>query len=307
MALERLFLGVDGGQSSTTALIGDSTGRVLGMGRSGPCNHVQTGDGREKFLRAVGGSIEQAHKQAGLTGARYTAACLGFSGGPADKQALVEELVDAERLVVTHDALIALTGATAGEPGIITIAGTGSISFGRNREGRMARAGGWGYVYGDEGGGFDITRQAVRSALREHEGWGPKTALTTLLLEATGCKDANEMMHRFYTAEYTRPQIAALSRLVDQAAEAGDAVAREILMQAAQHLALYTAAVRRQLFAEGVAGVSDWRRVPQPSVAGALPDAGGDERGKPICDASLRSCGRSAARGVPRGGGEGGN
>jgi N-acetylglucosamine kinase-like BadF-type ATPase len=241
---------VDGGQSSTTALIGDADGRVLGMGRSGPCNHVKTGDGRAKFLNAVGGSIGAALEQAGLGSVSFAGACLGFSGGPADKEALVGELVRADRVVVTHDALIALTGATAGEPGIITIAGTGSISFGRNSEGRIARAGGWGYVFGDEGGGFDLTRQALRAALREHEGWGPKTALTPMLLEATGSRDANELMHRFYTSEFTRPQIAAMSKLVDQAAEAGDGVARELLLCSAQELALYTAAVRSQLFAE---------------------------------------------------------
>ena len=80
-----LFLGVDGGQSSTTALIGDENGRVAGFGRGGPCNHVRASEGRAKFLNAIGGCVRAALEQAGVARAEFEAACLGFSGGPADK------------------------------------------------------------------------------------------------------------------------------------------------------------------------------------------------------------------------------
>ena len=243
-----LFIGIDGGQSSTTALIGDETGRVLGYGRGGPCNHVKTGDGRQKFTGAILGCVTLAREQAGLPVARFAALCAGFSGGPADKESLLAELVPSDLAFVTHDGLIALSGATAGAPGIIAIAGTGQLSFGRNAAGETARAGGWGYVFGDEGGGFDITRQALRAALRQHEGWGPGTALHDRLLHETGATDANDLLHRFYSTDFPRPRIAALSRLVDDAARDGDAVARAILTNAAHHQAAYVAAVNAQLF-----------------------------------------------------------
>jgi N-acetylglucosamine kinase-like BadF-type ATPase len=159
--------------------------------------------------------------------------------------------VTAAAWLITNDALIALTGATAGEPGIITIAGTGSIAYGRNAQGRIARAGGWGYVFGDEGGGFDLTRQALRAALRQHEGWGPATVLHDWLLRETGATDANDLLHRFYTTDYPRPRIAAFSRLVDEAAAQGDGEAIRILEEAAAHLAAYANAARRQLFTTG--------------------------------------------------------
>ena len=253
--MQRIFLGVDGGQSSTTALIGDEHGRILGAGRGGPCNHVKTGDGREKFVHAIRGCVAVACQEAGLDAGEthFEAACLGFSGGPKDKQSILEEMLDCDRMLVTTDALIALTGATAGEPGIITIAGTGSISWGRNAAGTTARAGGWGYIFGDEGGGFDLTRQALRAALRHEEGWGPPTALHARLLAATGAANANDMLHRFYTIDFPRPAIAAFSKLVDETASKGDAVAREILENAAQQLAAITAAVRAQLFESGEA------------------------------------------------------
>ncbi len=248
-----LFLGVDGGQSSTTALIGDAEGRVLAFGRGGPCNHVSGPEARDRFTAAIGGCVAQAAVRAGLpeTHRHFAAACFGFSGGPADKQPLIEEMFAVDRLSVTTDALIALSGATAGEPGIIAIGGTGSIAFGRNSAGATARAGGWGYVFGDEGGGFDIVRQALRAALRQHEGWGARTLLHDRLLAATGAHDANDLLHRFYTPEFPRPRIAAMSKLVDEAARDGDEIARRILESEAQHLASFAAAVRGQIFSPG--------------------------------------------------------
>lgn len=240
----KLFLGVDGGQSSTTAMVGDESGRVLGIGRGGPCNHVGKAEGREKFLRAVGGCL----REAGFEGAKFEAACLGFSGGAADKDAYVRELIKAKHYVVTHDAFVALIGATAGEPGVVTIAGTGSIAFGRNREGKTARAGGWGYVFGDEGGGFDLARQALRAALRHEEGWGPKTKLREALVASAGATGANDLLHRFYTDAFPRERVAAFSKLVDRVARDGDAVAREILLKGAQQLATLATSVRAQIF-----------------------------------------------------------
>jgi N-acetylglucosamine kinase-like BadF-type ATPase len=251
--MPRYFLGVDGGQSTTTALIADESGRVVGAGAGGPCNHVGAAEGRAKLSNAVRECVGKACAAAGLDESEVTfaAACFGMSGGPADKRAILSEILRAERLEVTTDAVIALAGATGGEPGIITIAGTGSIGFGRNAAGRAARAGGWGYIFGDEGGAFDLTRQALRAALRQEEGWGPPTSLHRMLLEASAASDANDLLHRFYTQEWPRPKIAALSKLVDQAAVEGDAIAREILLNAAQQLAAIAASVRRQLWQPG--------------------------------------------------------
>jgi N-acetylglucosamine kinase-like BadF-type ATPase len=251
----KLFLGVDGGQSGTTAVIGDETGRVLGTGEAGPCNHAAAAEGRAKLERAVTGSVAAACVQAGLDPGTvaFEAACFGMSGGPEDKEAVLASILRTRRLVVTTDAVTALAGATAKGQGIIVIAGTGSISFGRNSVGRSARAGGWGYVFGDEGGAFDIARQALRAILRMDEGWGPPTRLRELLLEATGSRNANEALHRFYTPDWPRSRVATLARLVDAAASEGDPVASQILGNAAQELAMLAASVRGQLWKPGEA------------------------------------------------------
>ena len=254
----KLFLGMDGGQSSTTALIGDATGRVVGMGHAGPSNYAGAGaeQSRAAFAAAVEESVRVALERAGVSrstgalaaGIVFESACCGFSGGAADKEALTRGLVKAARYLITHDAWIALAGAIAGEPGAIAIAGTGSIAFGRNGDGRTARAGGWGYAFGDEGGAFDLVRQAVRAVLRHEEGWGPPTLLRELLLEATASTEANGLLHRCYTEEFPRRRVAALAPLVDRAASAGDPIAQDILKSAAQALATLLAAVRGQLF-----------------------------------------------------------
>lgn len=243
----KLYLGIDGGQSSTTALIGDEAGRVLGEGIAGPCNHVGAAERRAKFFSAVGDSVRMAAQQAGVEPV-FAAVCAGFSGGAEDKDALTRELIRADRYLITHDAHIALAGATGGGPGIIVISGTGSIAYGRNATDKTARAGGWGYVFGDEGGAFDLARQALRAILRHEEGWGPPTTLRTALLEATGAASANQLLHRCYTMDYPRDRVAQLARAVDHAAAEGDPVAQSILDRAAQELATLAAAVRRQLF-----------------------------------------------------------
>lgn len=246
----QLYLGVDGGQSSTTALVANNEGRVLGRGNDGPCNHVQSAaEGEAKFRRVIGGCVRQALEAAGLPmeGVRFAGAAFGFSGGPADKAALCREIVAAEKYLVTTDAQIALTGATAGGAGMILIAGTGTIALARNAAGRVARAGGWGYVFGDEGGAFDIARRALRACLRQHEGWGQATALLPALLQATGCQEANEMLHLFYKAEWPRARVAKLAPIVDKCAEAGDVAAQQVLKEAASWLVQYADGAKRQV------------------------------------------------------------
>jgi N-acetylglucosamine kinase-like BadF-type ATPase len=257
-AMPEYFLGVDGGQSSTTAVIGDRDGKIVGWASAGPCNHVAAAESQAKFLRVMRECISQAASRAQIADNSFKAACFGMSGGPADKASLLHELIESEHWIVTHDAMTALAGATSGEPGIVAIGGTGSIAFGQNARGETARAGGWGYLFGDEGGAFDIVSQALRAVLREHEGWGARTALTPALIEAGSASDANELLHAFYTPDWPRPRIAGLAQIVDRIAEEGDPIAIGILHNAASELALLVGSVRRQLWSEGEATRIAW-------------------------------------------------
>src|SRR5580658_139656 len=99
--MSEYFLGVDGGQSSTTAVVGDRDGKIVGWASGGPCNHVGAAEAKAKFLRVMGECISQAARRAGIEASRmarysFKAACFGMSGGPADKAALLHDLIEAE-------------------------------------------------------------------------------------------------------------------------------------------------------------------------------------------------------------------
>jgi N-acetylglucosamine kinase-like BadF-type ATPase len=196
----------------------------------------------------IGECLSAARADAGMgADVRFRAACFGMSGGPEDKEALLREVVDADQWLVTHDGLIALSGALAGENGIVAIAGTGSFVFGRRGE-RTMRAGGWGYLFGDEGSAFWIAKQGLRAALRNEEGWGGETLLHPILLNATAAKTANDILHLFYTSEWPRSRVARLAAEVDRAAALGDQAALAILRGAGEELAEFVAAIRETLW-----------------------------------------------------------
>jgi N-acetylglucosamine kinase len=245
----RFFLGVDGGQSSTNAVISDERGIILGSGRGGPTKHIGESGGRESFMSAVRECVAEAAAQSAISpDTHFEAGCLGFSGGPLGKEEILRGLIRTRNMSVVSDTLVALAGATAGKPGIATIGGTGSASFGKNAAGQTMRAGGWGFSLGDQGSAYDISRQAIQAVMKEIEGWGPSTRLRPLLLEATGITDMMDAVRRFYTTEFPRHRIAGYAKLVDQAAQAGDEVAVRILDYAAHQLATITCAVRDRLF-----------------------------------------------------------
>ena len=233
----RYFLGVDGGQSSTRAAIGTASGRVVSRAVGAPCRRATSGEGAAQFRAGILELLANALSSAGLPpGTSFDAACFGMSGGAEDKRRILVEIVPSAAIEVTDDAEAALEGAIADGPGLIVIAGTGSMALARDCGGSMARSGGWGYLFGDEGGAFDIVRSALRAALGSEEGWGKPTSLAGMFLESTGASSVNDALHRFYDADWPPSRVAGLAPLVDQAARAGDRAANEVLAAAGTSL-----------------------------------------------------------------------
>ena len=211
--------------------------KSVATGRAGPCNHASKSEGRSKLRTAVSAAVDDALDVAGLPVAtEFEAACFGMSGGPADKRDLIAEIVRADAIRVFDDAEVALEGAVQGGAGAIVIAGTGSIALGKDTAGKTVRCGGWGYLFGDEGGAFSIVRKAVRLALAAEEGWGDQTNLVDLFLGVTGADSVNKAMHCFYGPDWPRDRIARLAPDIDTAAEAGDRCAAEVLRAAGRAL-----------------------------------------------------------------------
>ena len=140
----------------------------------------------------------------------------------------------AERVVVTTDIEIALAGAFAEGPGMVVSAGTGSISVGRDRHGRRARVGGYGWQMGDEGSGYAMGRAALGAVSRAHDGRSPRTALTERVLGAARCGDFDALVR--WAASATPAEIAGLAPHVLDIAAAGDPLAQGILDYAAREL-----------------------------------------------------------------------
>ena len=246
-AMADYVLGVDGGQTATTAAICDLSGQLVGLGRAGPANHVWEPGGVARAQRAVRGCISQAWRAAGLRRAPFAAAFFGMTGGDARTERAIKRCVPTKRFRLEHDAVTALTCVTGGRPGVVVIAGTGTIAYGRNARGRTGTASGWGYLLGDEGSGFWIARQAIAAACRAHDGRGEPTALTRPLLRAAGAKDLWGLHSLIYSGRLSRAEMAALAAVVPAAAAAGDRAARRILAEAGRELGLAAAVVARRL------------------------------------------------------------
>lgn len=244
-------LGIDAGATKTVCHLADGTGRVLREARGGGANLQASGELEvEKVLHQV---MEEALGDSGIVPA---AICLGIAG--VDREAdiaivrgILQRIGYKARALVVNDALIALEAGVGDGPGVVIVAGTGSIAFGRNRAGAAARAGGWGHLLGDEGGGYWLGRLALRAVVRAADGRGPATQLTPYILDHFGIARADDLIHEVYARGVRPPAIAALARYVEQAAAGGDPVAADLIGSAARELAISARAVVERL---GLAG-----------------------------------------------------
>ena len=243
-------LGVDGGGTKTRAVVAGSRGEVLGEGHAGPSNPLRVGV--SDSTKAIRQAVEGACADAGVRRQDLSAAEVGLAGVKREdirermRVALLAELGIGSLEVVT-DADIALYGATEGKPGLVVIAGTGSICCGINARGRRACAGGWGPVAGDEGSGSWIARRALQSVARASDGRGRKTSLTEAARDYFKVERAEDLSTAVYAPNMTNNRIAGFGRYVIEVAKRRDAVAREILDEAGRELARAASAVIRKL------------------------------------------------------------
>ena len=249
----RHVLGIDAGGTKTRALFADDSGRVLGGALGGGANLRTHGELEvEKVLHQV---IEEAS-----AAALPDAVALGIAGAdrPADEAVLrgiLRRIGFRERVVITNDARIAFVAGSAERVGLALVCGTGSIAWGRNRAGEIARSGGWGWHLGDEGSGFWIGERAIREVLRAVDGRGPATSLDRALWEHFEIARPEQILYAIYDREFPRTRVAKFAPRVEEAALAGDAVAKAILSDAAGELVRAAVSVRDRLRLE--AGVYD--------------------------------------------------
>jgi N-acetylglucosamine kinase-like BadF-type ATPase len=246
------FVGLDLGGSGTRAALADADGNLLATGQGISSGHVSGAVGRRHLGRALDGALasiapfiagEQCVIHAGTRGLSI----------PGRRESLSRELSTRFPTAQTHisnDALIALWGGLGGREGVAVLAGTGSIALARSRDGREGRAGGWGYLLGDEGSGYWLGREAIAALLRVVEQRDPPGPLTDLVRVALGrrAQSVPDVIAWVNSGDGQVTRLANLAPLVGQAADAGDPLAADILCRGAQALADITAAAVRQVW-----------------------------------------------------------
>jgi len=246
-------LGIDAGGTKTRALLTDETERVLGSADGGGANLKINGELEvEKVLHKV---VEEVEAQAGV---HPEAVALGIAGAERSKdQAILRGVLRRigfrQRVVVTNDARIAFVAGSTLRVGLALVCGTGSIAWGRNAAGDVARAGGRGWRVGDEGSGLWIGERAIRAVLRGEDGRGPATALRPPLLAHFAAADIDGLIAAVYDNDYPRHRVAVFAGQVEAAAAEGDAVSAEILESAAAELVLAARTVVARLDLERAA------------------------------------------------------
>lgn len=246
-------LGIDGGGTKTSGVVADEQGIVYmqALGESSNPNTLT----QEKFEGVLDKLLDDLKQQnpevfsslevcfAGMAG-------VGESGRDAEfAELLRKRLPEHTNVIVRNDAYNALYSGTLGNPGIVQIAGTGSITFGINYEENKARCGGWGYLFDDAGSGYYFGKEALRAVFENFDGRGPSTAMTGRILSHFGISEIPDLIGRIYGLEHPRSVVAKLSPIVIDMAESGDTVAKGIVCRACEEMMKCIEACHRKLFA----------------------------------------------------------
>ncbi|HXI14701.1 MAG TPA: BadF/BadG/BcrA/BcrD ATPase family protein [Thermoanaerobaculia bacterium] len=248
--MSTLFVGVDGGGSKTAAVVVDRRMKIIGRGLAGPSNYLRVGieEATINIDKAIASAIATARADPSQVG--YTYCGIAGSDHPKHRARMIEalrSLFPLGNFTVDSDARIALIGGVGLHPGIVVIAGTGSVAFGRNESGKEARAGGWGPTIGDEGSGYSIARRGLSAIVRAYDGRGPQTALTDLLCTVHGLCQPEDLPTFVYAPTTRVASIAAYGKMVIDAARAGDRIAKEIVSSEGYELGKTVLAVARKL------------------------------------------------------------
>ncbi|MCW3055854.1 MAG: putative N-acetylglucosamine kinase [Chthonomonadales bacterium] len=243
------YLGIDGGGTKSLAVIRDDEGRECGRGTGGPGNIAFNDEAT--VLRSVRSAVAEARHAAGLPDTRFAAVCAGMAGYSVEPRraafdAALRQEVDADRYRIEPDYVIAYWGASEGEPGVVIIAGTGAVAYGRNAEGATHKEDGFGYLLGDRGSGFNLGLYALRYTLDSMQ-QGRSDALTDAVLAQTGAKIQNEILQWLY-GEFSTARVASLAPIVGELAESGVPAARTLVAEMARRLRHTVRSIRHALW-----------------------------------------------------------
>ena len=235
------YLGIDGGGTKTRCALGDDT-KTLATAIAGGSNVIRVGEALAR--EALHASVLEACTAANVAPSHIQSICVGAAGAARPEiagkiQSILAELTPAA-IEVVGDMVIALEAAFGAGPGVIAIAGTGSIVYGRDATGRTARAGGWGFAISDEGSGHWIGKHAISAILHALDA-GQDTSLSAMVLQTWNLPGLDALVEA--ANSQPPPDFPQLFRVVLKAAVERDSVAQALLADAGSQLAGLTATV----------------------------------------------------------------
>jgi N-acetylglucosamine kinase-like BadF-type ATPase len=293
-------LGIDGGGTTTTCILMNDARQVLSRSEAGPSNYQSIG------LDAAGNAIELAIAQCLSLPSlpsqiSIKGFCLGLAGVGRSKdvkimQNWVQKFYDRasqsvsvkwdfkpENIKIYSDSTIALVGGIGSEIGIVAIAGTGSQIFGQNKEGKTKRVGGWGYLLGDEGSGYNIAIGGLQAVLKSYDGRLEETKLTDAFKTHLNLSEIEGLISVVYRQGWSVKDIAALAPIVAETAQGGDRVAQRIIQEAIDQLIWATRVAINDLFLPdesleivlvgGVWQIVNFRASYQKAISAIVPSA----------------------------------
>lgn len=249
-----LVLGIDGGGTKTKGVIANSNGEIIAEAMSGASNPNSVS--HDELVMELTNLIDSLKKQSDGKFPHVKTVYAGMSG--VEHPSLRKEMQDiltsilphGVNITVNNDAVTALYSGTLGKPGILHIAGTGSITYGLNDKGIFDRVGGWGYLLGEKGSGYSLGSEGLRAAFWEHDGLGKSTMIKDIIVEHFQVQSLPDLVPTVYQSKNSKELIASLSKLVVKAADLGDRVGMKIIEENGQYIGQSISCLINRLFSE---------------------------------------------------------
>ncbi len=245
-----LYIGIDGGGTKTKCVLTDDQLRIIASAQAGPTNPLAVGINKSSEI--LFGLIQKVLRKA--NGFPISTVVIGLAGAGRKKHCEEIEVrlarlsrkkkILLNRVKVLSDIEIALEGAFAGEPGIILVAGTGSIVLGKDKRGNLFRVGGFGKIIGDEGSGYSIGRKGLQSVAKEFDGRGDKTILTDIARKKYAINNSDDLITKVHSSDF---DVAGFAKYVIDAAQLGDKISRGILSHESDELICYVETLNKKI------------------------------------------------------------
>lgn len=244
----KYFAGFDGGGTKTACVLTDETGRLLGSGVGGPSNYLYCG--KEIAAASVRDSLEGAFAAAGISPVRLDTAYMASAAilirhGDAHVP-FFSSCIDAEKVLCDSDLVPIWYGAVREAPAVVSIAGTGAITYVCAPD-ELVRVSGWGSLLGDEGSGYDLALRAVRLVMRMSDRREPmEEAFVRAIFDHYGVTTPRELLYHLHHSADQRSEVASAAKKVFILAEQGSPAAEKLLRRSADEIALAVTTAARE-------------------------------------------------------------